>query len=343
MLSLLVRSRQLRVLCVVSMLAAGATAQDAPTTQSAGPMSHPPARQAPADAPQTPAPPPAAPAMAPSANFDPAIYQPLLPPAQLTFLKQFDGVPSHDLYHDKQFHKFMKSVMPDGQFHYGSDMTVSNAMDLVMDSSRTPVQVRDGRYVMLSGAKGPYLGGRGFLWIDMQTGIALGGFYFHPSNGEPTPALNIYSRQVREMYLGLSDMPPGFVEDLIQWQTASNIAPITTRYFLTGANKKIVLEHDEDYCLAWDGTRMPPDSGCEQMAADAADLDLTAAYYVDATGHSMNATAWMLSPSETSFIEVRESTCRSGPDPLGCRVRMTRERIGVIVHRPAPAPRPVRH
>ena len=49
----------------------------------------------------------------------------------------------------------------------------------------------------------------------MQEGIGLGGFYFHPTNGEPTPSVNVFSRQVvKEDYLKLSQLPPVFAEDL---------------------------------------------------------------------------------------------------------------------------------
>lgn len=127
----------------------------------------------------------------------------------------------------------------------------------------------------------------------------------------------------------------------VQWQTVPHVGPVTERYFITGANKKILLEHDEDYCLSWDGTRLPPDSGCMQMAADAADNDLSAAYYVDATHHMTNATAWMMSQDQVSFLDMRNGQCRVGPDPLGCRILMTRERVGVVIGRPHPAPHPV--
>jgi hypothetical protein len=213
---------------------------------------------------------------------------------------------------------------------------------MVMSGSRAPVQVRDGRYVTLSGLQGPILSGRGFLWFDLQTGFALGGFFFHPTNGEPTPVVNIFSRMIKEDYLSLGELPPGFAEDLSHWTLNSGIPPVTMRYFLTGENRKIVLEHDEDYCLGWDGSRLPADSGCEDAMADAADKDLAGAYFMDATHHVTNATAYMLNPAQVDFISVRDSTCRLGPDPLGCRIRLTRERTVSIVGRRPPPPRPVR-
>jgi hypothetical protein len=281
---------------------------------------------------------PVQPGAAASALYDKAIFQKPIPPDQLAFLTQFAGKRSGDLMKDKEFRKLLKNVIPNCMFHYGRDRSLDESMDMVIEGSRIPVEVRDGRFVLVSGLMGEFLEGRGFLWFDLQEGIALGGFYFHPTNGEPTPALNIFSRQVKEEYLSLSQMPPDFVMDLVQWSTRSRVPPVSARYFLTGANKKILLEHDEDYCLSWDGTKLPPQSGCLEMAAEAADLDLSGAYYLDATHHATNATAWMMNQDQISFLDVRNNTCRTGPDPLGCRIHMTRERTGLIIRRPVMRP-----
>ena len=42
---------------------------------------------------------------------------------------------------------------------------------------------------------------------------------------------------------------------------------------------------------------------------------------------------------QAAWIQVRENTCSGGPDPLGCRIRLTRERTHVIL-RQHPLPRP---
>jgi hypothetical protein len=276
---------------------------------------------------------------APAAKYDLAIFQNRIPSDQLKFLNQFDGAPSNELIRDKQFRKLTRSVLPDCVFHYGRDMPLADAVDEVIKGSPLPVRIRDGRYVIVAGRMGPYLGGRGFVWIDMQDGIALGGFYFHPTNGEPTPALNIFSKQVKEDTLALSQLPPAFSEDLWQWSTQSRVPPVVTRYFITGANKKILLEHDEDYCAPPaasipPGAPGPPQNVCHQMNADAADIDLVAAYYLEQTHHATNATAWMITdPGATAWIEVRNNTCGAGPDPLGCRIVMTRERTHLIIRR----------
>jgi len=270
---------------------------------------------------------------APVSNYDKAIFLKLIPSDQLSFLNQFSGVAAKDVIRDKQFRKLMKSFVPDCMFHYGSDMPLSDALDIVFKGSTLQVQIRDGRYMIISGLNGPYLGGRGFLWVDLQDGIGLGGFYFHPTNGEPTPSVNIFSRQVKEETLALSQLPPAFAEDLVRWSEESKVPPVTPRYFLTGSNKKILLEHDEDFCAPVNGTT-PADSGCVLMDADAADLDMNAAYYLDQTHHATNATAWMINdPDQVAWLQIRDNTCGHGPNPLGCRIRMTHERTAVIIKR----------
>jgi hypothetical protein len=282
--------------------------------------------------PQPPQPP------APASKYDPAIFQNPIPRDQLQFLSQFDGAPSNDLIKDKQFRKLLRSVLPDCVFHYGWDMPLADAIDKVIKGSPLPVRIRDGRYAMVAGRMGPYLGGRGFVWIDMQDGITLGGFYFHPTNGEPTPALNIFSKQVKEDTLVMSQLPPTFAEDLWQWSAQSRVPPLVARYFITGGKRKILLEHDEDYCTPPagaipPGAPPPPPNVCQQMNADAADIDLIAAYYLEQTNHVTNATAWMIDPDAAAWIQVRNNTCAAGPNPLGCRIVMTRERTHLILRR----------
>lgn len=275
---------------------------------------------------------------APQPGYDQSIFQYLIASDQLTFLKQFDGAPASDLARDKEFHKVMKSIVPNCMFHYGHDMPLSEAIETVLSNSPVPVQIRDGRYVMVVGRSGPYLQGRGFIWIDMQDGIGLGGFYFHPTNGEPTPALNVFSKQVQDEPLAMSQLPSAFAEDLSQWSADSMVVPpILTRYFITGANRKVLLEHDEDYCASISGT--PPEN-CQQMNANAANLDMNAASYLEQTHHVTNATAWMITGNEQKiWLQTRDSTCGVGPIGLPCYIHVTRERTHVII----PGWHPPRH
>ena len=136
--------------------------------------------------------------------------------------------------------------------------------------------------------------------------------------------------QVKEEFLALSELPPAFAADLGRWSSDYRVQPITTCYFITGSKKKILLEHDEDYCLAADGAA--PRSNCQQMNADAADIDLDAANYLEQTHHATNATAWMITGEDhRAWLRVRLSTCG---DLLPCRIRVTRERVRIIIRRP---------
>lgn len=122
----------------------------------------------------------------------------------------------------------------------------------------------------------------------------------------------------------------------------SKIAPITTRYFITGSRRKIVLEHDEEYCAPGPGIAAAPPEVCQQMDADAADLDLNAAYYLEQTDHATNSTARMITgPDQLVWLQFRKNTCAVGPDPLRCRIRLTHERMHVVIkqHSAPPPPR----
>jgi uncharacterized protein YecT (DUF1311 family) len=273
-----------------------------------------------------------APEQAPVASYDKAIFHDPVPVDQLTFLNRFAGKPTKEVLKDKQFRQLMKNVIPGVMFHYGWDFMLSDSLYKVLNGSQDPVQIRDGRYVSVSGSMGPYLRGRGFMWIDMQDGIGLGGFYFHPTNGEPTPSVTVFSNQIREETLRMTQLPPAFADEFYSWSADSKVPVVTTRYFIGGgAPRKILLEHDEDYCAPTDGSK--PDEHCEQMNADAADIDLTAAYYLEQVNYATNATAWMIvGADQTAWIEMRNNAC-GGPNWLPCRIRMTRERTHVVLRR----------
>lgn len=314
------------VLLLVS-IGAEAKAQDAPDTQAVGPLSVSKAKPQtqPEETPQE-----APVSLPPTAVYDRTIFQAPLPSASLAFLKSLDGVQTKDVYHDKQFKAVKKAALPGWMFHYGRDMPVSDAMDAALGGSKDAVTVRDGRYVMLSGTSDLYPGlqGRGFLWIDLEEGITLGGFYFHPTNGEPTPTMTVFSRQLDVETLSMARLPPEFFRDYSQWCADERIAPLTTRYFIGAENMRLLLEHDEDFCSRT-FSRLGAD--CMEMTADAADLDMNTAYYLDQVHYATNATAYMLvGTDQTAFIQLRARQCGSVADPIGCRVRITRTQIHTI-------------
>ena len=128
----------------------------------------------------------------------------------------------------------------------------------------------------------------------------------------------------------MGQLPPPFAEDLSQWADSSRIPPITTRYFITGLNKRILLEHNEDYCSP---ATPAAGSDCMHNNAEAADIDVTAAYYLDQIHYATNGTAWMIGPDQQAWIVLRNNTCGGLANPLGCRIRMARQRTGIIIHR----------
>jgi Lysozyme inhibitor LprI len=266
----------------------------------------------------------------------PAVFQNPIPGDQLAFLNDYAGRPAKEAMKDKRFNKLLKLVIPRTEYHYGRDMPLSEASDAVLEGSKLPVAVRDGRYVIVSGKQGPYLSGMGFLWFDIQTGIALGGVYFHPVNGEPTPTLAIFSRQLQDHSLGLSQLPLAFAEDLSRWVAALDARWVSPRYFIPENGKKYVLLHDEDFCDHPANAPTPPQDACMQLNAEAADADLNAAYFMQQAHNAADATAWMMLPEHVSWIGFRDRACGLGPGTLPCRIRITRQRTGIILKQQAP-------
>jgi len=328
--------------------AAGAPiyAQEAPSFSQ--PMPAPierqdPARRAPepeAQAPAQPAQPQLPPEAAPDAyTYDPTIFRTQIPADQLAFLPQFEGAPASTILHDKRYRKLLGNILPTGMFHYGSDRSISDSLDMVMERSTAPVQIIDNRYAVIAGS-GAMMRGRGFIWIDMQEHIGLGVFSFYPSNGEPTPSVVVFSREIQhEDSVALGELPPAFAAYLHRWTQQFRLPAVTARYFITGSNKRILLEHDENYCDGLDGNP-PEEVDCAQTTFDAADMDVTVADYLEETHHATNATAYMIGGDQTAWIHIRDSRCGL---LLSCRIIETRRRTNVILHRePRPAPPPHR-
>lgn len=262
----------------------------------------------------------------------PAVFHNLIPTAELGFLAGYDGKMPRELERDKRFRHIEGQITPATTYFYHHDRDLSETRDLVLDEEPLPVSVRDGRYVMVSSAGGPNqnMHGRGFIWIDMQTGIGLGGVYFRPSNGEPTPTLTIFSKQLTDTYLGINQLPPEFLADLNQWALIAKVHATSPRYFIPANKKKYALIHDFDYCAHPAGTAAPPADECEEMNAEAADADLEAAWFMKATGHLSDATAYLLAPDYTAWMAVRARACGAG---LACRVVYTRRKTMELLGR----------
>jgi len=297
-----------------------------PAAQAPSPSSAPEPGQA--------QPPDSQPDLPPPGPPPPASLKGFIPADQLTFLKDYAGQPTKALLKDKRFKNLEKQAISRTEYHYGRDMSLSDAVQTVLDGSTLPVEVREGRFVTVPGNSGPYLRGRTFLWFDLQTGVALGAFYFQPTNGEPSPTVTVFSRLLTDRELSMSQLPEPFVEDMEQWAGSARIPRISTRYFIPENGKKYVLSHDEDYCWRPPGSFPPDRDACQQMNANAADVDMNAAYFMQETGNAANATAWMLGPDQVAFIGIRDRSCGLA---LACRIRITHERTRVLLgHPPVP-------
>jgi hypothetical protein len=227
-----------------------------------------------------------------SPPLDQAIFQKSIARNQLEFLNDYTGRPAYEVVRERRLHELVNMVVPYTPFHFGLDMPLPNAIEAILSGSPTPVEIREGRYMMVSTQSGRGAA-RGFIWLDMQEGIALGGIFFHPTNGEPTPTLTLFSKQVKQDSVDMGQLPVAFAQDLSQWAAMAGIPPITTRYFINASSEKIVLAHDEDFCRRAEGMPVLPEDVCKQMNASAAEVDTKAAHFLDQTHYASNATMRM--------------------------------------------------
>jgi hypothetical protein len=224
-----------------------------------------------------------------------AIFKNPIAGTQLGFLSERAGQPANELVREHPLHYLVNEVVPYAPFHLGLDMPLPNAIESMFLTSTLPLEIRDGRYALLTGIRGSNARGRTFLWIDMKEGIGLGGIFFYPSNGEPTPTLTIFSRQVdRDSLRSMSQLPAAFVQDLSRWAAMEGVPPVTTRYFINASSEKTVLAHDEDYCRKPTDGSAPPKDVCQKMNEDARDLDRKAVSFLSQTHNASNATMHMV-------------------------------------------------
>jgi hypothetical protein len=224
-----------------------------------------------------------------------ALFKEPIASDQLEFLSQYEGRPANDVVHEQRLRDLVNKVAPYAPFHAGLDMPLPTVVESMFSTSTQPVEIREGRYAMVFGRRTPNARGRGFIWIDMKEGIALGGIFIYPSNGEPTPTLTIFSRQVSKESVAMSQFPSAFVQDLTRWASLEGVPPVTTRYFINASSKKVVLTHDEDFCSRAQAAGDSAETDCNEMNAKAANIDLQAANFLEQTHYASNATIRMIS------------------------------------------------
>lgn len=225
----------------------------------------------------------------------PTTFEHTIPAADLQFLNDFASQPSSTVIRNNAFRQLIGAVVPYAPFHFGTDMPVVNALEGMLRTSEAPVQIRDDRYVMVTGGRTPESGGRGraFLWVDMQQGTAIGGIFFYPSNGEPSPTLTLFSSQVGADSIHVKQLPPAFLEDFSRWTLDAAVPVSTARYFINASNKKSVLPHDEDTCPM--APTSPGGESCTQQKVEAASMDRQAGEFLARVHYASNGTAHTLS------------------------------------------------
>jgi hypothetical protein len=225
---------------------------------------------------------------------DKVMFQKPIASDQLEFLTDYAGRSANEVVHEPELRNLVGNAVPYAPFHLGLDMPLPDAIESMLAQSSIPVAVREDRYVMITGTRGPNGRGRAFLWIDTHDGLVLGGIFFYPSNGEPTPTLTIFSRQLNQPSLRMSQLPTAFAQDLNQWTALVGVPPITTRYFINASSEKRVLAHDEDFCKRESGMAAPTSAACRQMNAEAAHIDLVASHFLSQTNYASNSTMRMV-------------------------------------------------
>jgi hypothetical protein len=224
------------------------------------------------------------------------------PRDQLAFLNECAGA-TVDTALKKKLRAVIEMAAPVVPFHYSIDLPLTMASQFVLFSQPLSVSIREGRYAMIANTDplGTSDRRRGFLWVDLHQGIVLGGIFFYPSNGEPTPTLTVFSRQVDDAPSGLSKLPSAFAQDLSRWAAADQIPAITTRYFINSFGEKTLLAHDENLCSPAQSA-----SSCDEDRRAAAQIDEQAALFLEQTHHAPNATMRTIA-SPTGLSQARTS------------------------------------
>ncbi len=218
-------------------------------------------------------------------------------------VQRFDGMTAQEMMRHISVHSMIAATMPYVPFHYGVDYPLPQLMMRMFANSQLPARVRAGRYVVIEqtarvpalNTRLPYLNnsGRSMLWVDVESGLGVGAFFFRPTNGEPTPTLTIFSKQVSGTDVAMRELPVEFVEELKRWEAASGVPAVTVRYFVNSAGRKTVLAHDEDFCA-----RLEAREGCRKMNADAVDVDAAARSFLGQAHYASNATGREARPVE---------------------------------------------
>jgi len=260
-----------------------------------------------------------------------SIFQNPIPPGQLKFLLDYKDRTAGAILKDNRFRSLMKLVIPKSESRYCCGRAITNTLVASLEGDPIPIQIRDGRFVIVASGNSPTLNGHGIMWFDLQDGIAIGGVYSHSAEGNPRPELAVFSSQLRGSSLSMSQFPTAFQKDLTQWIFAAGLYVISTRYFIPENGRKYALLHDEDYCIYRQETPPPPHAQCEELKAEAAEVDMNAVYSLAKTQNAAYATPRVQGEDQLAWISLREQSCGLGPAGLQCRLRLTRQRTQALI------------
>jgi hypothetical protein len=223
------------------------------------------------------------------------IFTKLITKTQLAFLNDYAGRAVDNADGKQKVKTLVGIVAPYTPYHYGADFPLPQVISTLLLNEPQPIEIRDGRYAIITGFRNAIHTRRGLLWIDMRERVALGAIFFDPSNGEPSPTLTIFSQQLDRRSVRMSQLPRAFAEDLRRWAATGGIPAIMTRYFIGAMGEKTVLAHDENFCARAEGQAGLPDkSVCREMNAKATLIDTTAARFMNQTHNASNATVRMI-------------------------------------------------
>lgn len=248
----------------------------------------------------------------------------------IDWLKDYANQTTFEVISDKKFGNMILAATPPAVFHFGADMMLSDAVTLILHGPAFPVQLRDGRYLMISAERSARGGGESFYWFDLQRGMTFGGVFFRPSNGEPTPSLTVFSGQVADRITSDTQLPRDFLRDLETWRTARNVPAVVVRYFVNGLAWKAPLLHESDACAAAGAGTASAE--CQAVDEQAAELDMQAALYLLRSRYAEGTpAATQLDAAQAQWQTSLETACAGKADAPACRAQMARQRAQDLV------------
>ncbi len=152
---------------------------------------------------------------------------------RLLWIKEFEGKSTNEVVWDDRFQTLLSENVPKTRVNLGMTDNASPLVDSVNEvfsGAPEDVFVRDGRFVVLSASRHQSAMEKGFLWLDLKTGVVIGSvvhYYFGKLELENTDSamLLIYSKQV-----GVESLPREFQKALEHWIATNNIRVESSRF-----------------------------------------------------------------------------------------------------------------